>query len=235
MHRYMTSPSHCQEPIYEWKYSKHTQCNPSISPHSIPPKQACNSLSPRTKIDLEFHFPLFYMNYERYSRRIYFLTNTAHVSEFRLLLVFPSKSYKLASIWHRIHVCRLESVESIATGRKSISFRVAIFFSVTLMRRKIASGFRTTWLDIVSLFWRPHGYDVIYAMHQSVVSESLYGDALLVCTSAACMQMSLTHDCHCISGFSQHTMLSVVQSLWTIVCCGVALYIVVNESNPSSM
>ena len=102
------------------------------------------------------------------------------------------------------------------------------------MRRKIASGFRTTWLDIVSLFWRPHGYDVIYAMHQSVVSESLYGDALLVCTSAACMQMSLTHDCHCISGFSQHTMLSVVQSLWTIVCCGVALYILVNESNPSS-
>ena len=129
MHRYMTSPSHCQEPIYEWKYSKHTQCNPSISPHSIPPKQACNSLSPRTKIDLEFHFPLFYMNYERYSRRIYFLTDTAHVSEFRLLLVFPSKSYKLASIWHRIHVCRLECVESIATGRKSISFRVAIFFS----------------------------------------------------------------------------------------------------------
>ena len=97
---YVTSPIHDHNPIYEWTCSKHTSHMPPCAQRNFPSKQACDSRSPRTKIDIEFHFLIFYMNYERYILTIHILTDTAQVSIFQLLLAFMSKSCEIASVSH---------------------------------------------------------------------------------------------------------------------------------------
>ena len=73
---------------------------PPCAQRNFPSKQACDSRSPHTKIDIEFHFLIFYMNYDRYILTIHILTDTAQVSIFQLLLAFMSKSCEIASVSH---------------------------------------------------------------------------------------------------------------------------------------
>ena len=182
--------------IYEWKYSKHAQCKPSGGSRRIPSKQGCNSLSPRTKTDLEFHFPIFYMNYEKYFRRICFLTDTAQVSVFHLLFAFPSKSYEIATVSHCVRQSlpslsqRVQS-QLIAESRSDVDICMKLpnftnLRSILEWSDHEPRPFRAyvRWRDIVIAidtfarisqepFWCARGRDMLSAIDQSAVSESV--------------------------------------------------------------